>query len=141
MQLAHLLQMYSLDNESDDGVIVDFIFNQSVRKTDKGVVRDTTNLLIDTGSTLSCLNNPKMLIRVRKSERPIRGYSNGGETTTEYEGDMPDFSTTYYNPKSLMDILAFSNVRKRFRITVDTAKENAIIVHVGKRQRNEVCGS
>ena len=41
MQLAQLLQIYSSDDESDDGVIVDFSFNQRVRKTDKGVVQDT----------------------------------------------------------------------------------------------------
>ena len=92
VQLAQMLQVYSSDDESDEGVIVDFNFSQRVREPEEAAIRDTKNLLIDTGSTFSCLNNPRMLIGVRKSARPIRGYSNGGEMVTEYEGDMPGFS-------------------------------------------------
>ena len=55
--------------------------------------------------------------------------SNGGVMVTNEEGDLPGFFTVYYNPKSLMNIIAFSDMRRRFRVTVDTSKENEILVH------------
>jgi len=45
-----------------------------------------------------------------------------------------------YNPESMLNILAWSYVRKKFRITVDTAVKNAIIVHVGEGG-NQIYGS
>ena len=36
----------------------------------------------------------------------------------------------YYNPKSIMNIFLFRDVRKRFRVTMDTAEEEAILVHL-----------
>ena len=49
----------------------------------------------------------------------------------DMEGYWP-FFTVYYNPKSLMNIIAFCDTRKRFRITMDTDKEVAILVHIGE---------
>ena len=50
---------------------------------------------------------------------------------SDMEGDIPGCFTAYYNPKSLMNISSFKDVRKKFRVTLDTGKENAILVHVG----------
>ena len=33
-----------------------------------------------------------------------------------------------------MNIISFSDMRKRFRITVDTSKEAAILVHIGNEK-------
>ena len=35
----------------------------------------------------------------------------------------------WYNPESMLNILAFSDVRKHFRVTMDTSVENKIRVH------------
>ena len=37
-----------------------------------------TDILLDTGSTMSVFKNEKMLLNVRKSKRILRVYSNGG---------------------------------------------------------------
>ena len=52
---------------------------------------DTKSLLLDTGSTFSCCNNPKMLTNIRRCKRPINGISNGGVMVTSEEGDLPGF--------------------------------------------------
>ena len=36
----------------------------------------------------------------------------------------------WFNPNSRLNILSFKDIRKRFRITVDTSVENAICVHM-----------
>lgn len=73
-----------------------------------------------------------MLVNIGKGKKSINGISNGGVMVTDQEGDFPGFFTVYYNPESLMNILALSNTRKRFRITMDTSKEVAILVHIAK---------
>ena len=51
---------------------------------------------------------------------------------TDKEGDLPGFFTVYYNPDSLMNILSLSDMRKRFRVTMDTNEEAAMLVHISK---------
>ena len=89
---------------------------------------------MDSGSTFSVYNNPKMLINLRKYKRPSSGVSNGGVLTTDLEGDLPGFFTVYHNPESLMNILALSDMRKRFWVTMDTSVEVAMLVHISDTQ-------
>ena len=93
-------------------------------------IRYTKSLLLDSGSTFSVCNNPKMLINLRRCKRPISEVSNGGVLTTNLEGDLPGSFTIYHNPESLMNILALSDMRKRFRVTMDTSVEVAMLVHI-----------
>ena len=57
--------------------------------------QDTKSLLLDTGSTISCCNNPKMLVNIRKSARSINGISNEDTMVTYEEGDFPGDFTVY----------------------------------------------
>ena len=56
----------------------------------------------------------KMLINIRKSKKTLRAYSNGGFQDSDTEGDFPGMFKVWYNPKSMLNILAFSDVRKYF---------------------------
>ena len=89
-----------------------------------------SNILIDTGSTLSVFNNSKMLINIRRSRTRMRAYTNDGYQDSVYKGDFPGFFTVWYNPASMMNILAWRDVRRRFRITVDTDVDNGIHMHL-----------
>jgi hypothetical protein len=40
----------------------------------------------------------------------------------------------WYNPKSLINILSFANVSRKFRVTFDSSINPAIIVHVNKHR-------
>ena len=51
--------------------------------------KDKSSLIIDTGSTFSCVNNPQLLINIRKGDKPISGVSNGGVMKSDMEGDIP----------------------------------------------------
>ena len=101
-------------------------------KKNLGGRKDKNTILIDTGSTFSCVNNPQLLINIRKSGKPISGVSNGGVMKSDMEGDIPGWFTAYYNPNSLMNILSIQDVRKKFRVTMDTVKANAIIIHLAE---------
>ena len=90
------------------------------------MMKDTKILLLDLGSKFSCYNNQKMLVNVRNSRKSINEVSNGRVMVTNKEGDLPGFFTVYYNPNSLMNILSLSDMRKRFKVTMDTSKEWAM---------------
>ena len=54
----------------------------------------------------------------------------GGHQDSNKKGDFPGFFKVWFNPKSRANILFFKDARKRFRVTVDTAVDNAICVHL-----------
>ena len=60
----------------------------------------------------------------------IRCYCNGGfQDTTHQTGTVPGVGKVWYNPSSLANILSFSKLSETYRITTDTADEQAFIVH------------
>lgn len=142
LQLAEVDEQDS--SSSDSSGLIDFCFVQVVskakdvnptgKKKAKGNKQDKSSLLIDTGSSFSCINNPKLLVNIREAEVPITGVSNGGTMVNNMEADLPGFFKVYYNEKLLLNILSFKDVRKRFRITVDTAVENVICVHISEEK-------
>ena len=107
---------------SDESYTIDFSYYQTMmnQSENKNNETDKNSILIDTGSTFSCINNHKLLTDIKKC-KPINGISNGGTMVTEYQGGLPGFFTVYYNPESLLNISSFAEVRKKYRITMDTA--------------------
>ena len=94
--------------------------------------RPSTEILLDTGSTCSVFNNKKMLINVKKAGRRLVANTNGGPHVCDMEGELPGFFKVWFNPQSMINILSFADVRKRFRITIDTEKESTFLVHIGR---------
>ena len=89
-----------------------------------------TDILLDTGSTMSVFKNKKMLLNVRKSKKVLRAYSNGGYQDSQNVGDVPGMFPVWYNPDSVLNILALCDVAKKFRVTMDTDVDNIIRVHL-----------
>ena len=118
------------NSESDDFLVVAFQYMRLSSNLAKCGKYTDTDILLDTGSTMSVFNNKKMLLNVRKSQKTLRAYSNGGSQDSNFEGDSPGTFKVWYNPSSMLNILSFKDVRKIFRITMDTDVENVISVHM-----------
>ena len=71
-----------------------------------------------------------MLLNLRKSKKTLRAFSNGGFQDSKTVDTFPGMFDVWYNPDSMLNILAFSDVRKHFRVTMDTSVENKIKVHM-----------
>ena len=78
-----------------------------------------------------------MLLNIRKSKRILHAISNGGDQDHNKIGDLPGFFTVWYNPESKLNILAWSDARKRFRITSDTGISNSIFAHLDDGKKME----
>ena len=115
------------DSDSDDSLIMSF---QHVYLNGATSRYSDTDVLLDTGSTVSVIKNRKMLINAKNSEKTLRAFTNGGHQDSTMDGDFPGFFKVWFNPESRLNILSFKDVRQRFRVTVDTAVESAMCVHM-----------
>ena len=86
-------------------------------------------VLLDSQSTVSVFNNAKYLTNIRNADRELKVILNGGTQVSNQIGDIQNFGTVWYNPRSLANILSLAEVRKNNRVTMDTAEEAAMIVH------------
>jgi len=90
---------------------------------------DKHSILIDTGSNCSVFNNTEYLTNIRKSNRTLRAFTNGGFQDSTQMGHLDGFFKVWYNPNSMMNILSFSEVANRYCITFDSAAAKDIQVH------------
>ena len=89
-----------------------------------------TWVLLDSQSTVNIFKNPVFLKNIRKSPSGhLRVLTNGGVCTLHLIGDLPNFSTVWFNPQSLANILSLRAMRQICRVTMDTDQEAAILVH------------
>ena len=98
---------------------------------------DKLSILLDTGSNVSVFNNPKYLNNIRKSNKSFSVHTNGGTFATQKIGDLPNFFPVYYSPTSMVNILSFAEVKRIYRITMDTAENDTIKVHMNHGQTME----
>ena len=117
------------DSSSDDESVI-IGFTHAAREGEQHI--DKNSILLDTGSNCSVFNNKKYLINIRKSANKLRAFTNGGHQDSDMVGGLPHFFDVWYNPDSLMNILSFSEVAKKYRITMDSSKSNIIKVHLNE---------
>ena len=86
-------------------------------------------ILLDSQSTMCVFKNPRYLRNIRRSGDTLTVLTNGGSQLSRLIGDLPNFGTVWFNPRSLANILSLAQVRQRCRVTMDTATEPSMIVH------------
>ena len=100
---------------SENGTFSDFCFAQG-----SGTLSPTL-LIIDTGSTFNSFSNRRLLENITKCDG-IRAYSNGGHLDYYEAGTIHLFPAlrAFTNPKSLANIISYSELSKYYRVVVDT---------------------
>ena len=86
-------------------------------------------ILLDSQSTVDVFYNPHLLTNIRKNETAINIYCNAGVTTVDEVGDFENYGTVWYNPKGIANILSLAKVKSKFRVTYDSASDNAFTLH------------
>ncbi len=88
-------------------------------------------ILLDSQSTINIFNNRKLFkyIRACHEGETVQCYCNGGYQDTSEIGEVDGIGMVYYNKKSLANILSLSHIDNMYRVTYDSSKEKAFIVH------------
>ena len=110
-------------------------FSWNMIGSKRGQQYEDTNILLDKGSTFSVFKNHEMVLNIRKSPHVLKAHTNGGRQDSVQMADVPGFFTVWFNPKSMINILAKSDVCNKFRITADTSKGKYIIVHLSAERK------
>lgn len=98
--------------------------------TQKEVSTDTNKgVLLDTGSSFSVFKDAELLTDIKPSKIILRARTNGGIQESKMTGTLPGFFRVLYNPDSMLNILSLKDVRKKFRVTMDTKQGATISVH------------
>ena len=91
------------------------------------------SILLDSESSESIFRDLSLLSNVRVGESPMTLYTNGGTRRATQQGEYRGLGnplTVWVDTTSLANILALRDVRKLARVTLDTAKELALVVHL-----------
>ena len=126
-------QMLQLEGQDGEEDIAHFTWKQI--KVDNKLKYKDTHILIDIGSTFSVFKNPQMLLNIKENERKMKAYTNGGRQDSTLVGDLSGFFKVWYNPRSMINILTWSDVANKYMMTSDTAKRMFITVHLSEERR------
>ena len=87
-------------------------------------------IILDTGSTLEAtFMNPDLVTGIRKSKTPMMMATNAGSKKIDLVGSVNSFGDVWYDPTQMANIFGFSHVVDKWRVTYDSAKEDAFLVH------------
>ena len=88
------------------------------------------SIILDNGSTLSLFANPDMVENIRKSNTTLELATNAGISTSNQIADVPGYGTVWFDEKAIANIFGLSDLKKKYRVTYDSDKEDAFIVHM-----------
>ena len=88
------------------------------------------NILLDSGSTLSIFANPDLVQDIKTSTTMLEMATNGGTTMSNKVAQVPGFGQVWYNEKAIVNIFGLSDLKNKHRVTYDSTKEDAFLVHV-----------
>ena len=120
-------------NDGFGDLSVNFMFHQAAiihNINNKDCNYSSSDILLESGSSCSVLNNDEILENIVDSKTTLRCYTNGGHQYSHKKGYFPGFFYVWYNIMSMLNILSFVEVRKKFKITMDTYKKTSMIVHL-----------
>ena len=91
-----------------------------------GRVVPLTWLLLNSQLTVELINNPKMLLDIRKVrvEDTIRVHCNSGFKIVDRVGDLPGYDTVWYKLTGIANILSMSRATKIFRVVFNSKGRN-----------------
>ena len=90
-------------------------------------------IILDNGSTMSLFANPDLVEKIRESKNTLELHTNTGCKRNKTEADVPGFGTVWFDPDAIANIFGFADLVDKHRITYDSAKEDAFLIHMPQK--------
>ena len=87
-------------------------------------------VLIDSNSTNTIFCDEKYVNNVRPAPKPLQIQINGGIMKVNHICDIPYLGTQWFSKDAITNIISLADINQNYRVTMDTAKEKLMIVHV-----------
>ena len=88
-------------------------------------------LILDNGSTVpATVANPDFVENIRPSKTTLNMTTNAGEKHITLQADLPGLGTAWYDSDQITNVLGFAHLKDKYRITYDSDKEDAFLVHL-----------
>ena len=101
-------------------------------------------ILLDSESTEHVFCNEKLLtdVKMMTNGETLRLHTSGGFFDTKHQGKFGDIQV-WYNQNSLANILSLSLITENYKVTLDSEKDNALVIHIspGHAMRFRVGGN
>ena len=91
-------------------------------------------ILLDTALSTSLFGNKEYVAGITESTGKLELHTNGGPIYSKEQASVDKFGKVWYNKDSVANIFSFAEMRNRYRITYDSAVEDAFLVHTPKRK-------
>ena len=89
------------------------------------------SVIIDSASTSDIISNKSMLQEIHRADKPLHVNTLNGITTIEQKGYLGEYPIpVWYNPSGMVNILSLYHVTQFYHVTMNTKKENCIVVHM-----------
>lgn len=97
-------------------------------KIDSKTLEDV--FILDTGSTIqAAIKNQKLLSNIKPTKDTMQMATNAGVKTMDLKGEVIGLGDAWYDPGLMANIFGFAHMVDKYRVTYDSAKEDAFIVH------------
>jgi hypothetical protein len=90
-------------------------------------------ITLDNGSTLSLFSNPDLVQNIQTSSKALLLATNAGVRESNRKANVSGFVKVYYDEDTIANIFGFSDLKKKHRITYDSDKEEAFLVHMDNK--------
>jgi hypothetical protein len=87
-------------------------------------------ILLDSNLMALVFCNPKYITNIKKANKVLELGTNGVPMTLDMICDLPLFGTVWFNEKSIANIISLSGITKKYRVTMDSIKDKALLVHL-----------
>ena len=94
-------------------------------------------LMLNSCSTLNLISNKSWLLDIHEVDTAMHIHSTGGVSVTPKMGYLGNYPTpVWYLAGSHANILSLHDITQHYQVTMDTAMENALILHGDNGQQH-----
>ncbi len=86
-------------------------------------------IILDNGSSVDLFANKNLVENIHTSKNKLILATNAGTKANDKKAHVPDYGDVWFDEDAIANIFSFKNMKAKHRITYDSDKEDAFLVH------------